>query len=65
MFHCVVCGDKNVLSDDIALSHEDGDGRRDGRVVCVDCYRRQTDTAKPLDKHLRESIQAILAGVEG
>jgi len=44
--------------DDVALR------RGDAGCICLACYARETDTARPMPKALRHHISAALAGID-
>jgi hypothetical protein len=51
---CVICRFPAELDD--AVVPTDG-----GRCICLRCFARETETARPMDCKLREAIIAVLA----
>jgi hypothetical protein len=56
MFTCHICHFETEL-DDVAIALQ-GE-----RCICLRCYGRATDTAKPMAKDLRHQVIATLAAV--
>lgn len=56
MYRCVICR-FDVQFDDVAVPGGHGG------CICVHCYRRETQTEKPMDKQLRKQLIETLAGV--
>jgi hypothetical protein len=56
MYTCQLCHFETE-SDDLAIAFQ-GD-----RCICLRCYERATDTAKPMAKVLRHQVIATLAAV--
>jgi hypothetical protein len=54
MFRCIICRFALHL-DDVAVPLGAG-----GRCVCLGCYGRQTDTARPMPKALRQYLTRAL-----
>ena len=54
MFTCVICRFDTEL-DDVATRV------RSDRCICLRCYARETDSAKPMSKILRRQIVSALA----
>jgi hypothetical protein len=57
MATCTICRFETEL-DDVVL------GGRTGRCVCLRCFARETDTARPMPKALRRGLSAALAEIE-
>ncbi len=57
MTTCIICRFGTEL-DDVAVA---GAG---GRCVCLRCYARETETARPMPKSLRREVTAALADVQ-
>lgn len=55
MFRCVLCAFDFTL-DDVKLDHGDG------RVVCLFCYSRQTDSVKRPTRNYRRELVAAAEG---
>jgi recombinational DNA repair protein (RecF pathway) len=57
MYTCQLCRFDLPL-DDVALRRgEDG-------CICLACYSRETDSARPMPKALRRQLQAALAALD-
>jgi hypothetical protein len=56
MFTCHICRFDTEL-DDVAISVQ-GD-----RCICLRCYARETQTAKPMSKILRRQVISALASI--
>ena len=56
MFTCRICLFDTEL-DDVAIALQ-GD-----RCICLRCYGRETDTAKPMAKVLRRQVISALAAI--
>ncbi len=54
MYTCVICRFETELDDVIAPVAS-------GRCVCLRCYARETETALPMPKALRQDVSATLA----
>jgi hypothetical protein len=57
MTTCIICRFPVPLDDAIAPT-------ADGRCLCLGCFARETETALPMPKRLRQEIITIVA-VEG
>ena len=53
MLTCVICRFETVLDDVIV-------GTTSGRCVCLRCYCRETESARPMSKQLRRDLEAAL-----
>ena len=53
---CIICKYETEL-DDVALRHDER------RCVCLRCYTRETETARPMPKLLQRDLSATLAAV--
>jgi hypothetical protein len=58
MSTCVLCRFE-VVTDDVALTGPQG------RCICLRCYLRETETAQPLSKALRQEVESCLAEIAG
>lgn len=56
MYKCVICRFEAELDDAIAPP-------AGGRCVCLRCFARETETARPMPGALRRDIAAALAGM--
>jgi hypothetical protein len=56
MFTCHICRFDTELDDVAVLAHG-------GRCICLRCYARETDTAKPMPKILRRQVISALAAI--
>lgn len=56
MFTCLICRFDTEL-DDVAVPMQGG------RCICLRCFVRETDTAKPMPKLLRRQIGSALATI--
>jgi hypothetical protein len=56
MFTCQLCHFEIEL-DDVAIAFQGG------RCICLRCFERATDTAKPMANGLRHQVIATLAAV--
>lgn len=54
---CIICHFDTEL-DDVMVAGESG------RVVCLRCWARETDTALPMPKPLQRELTNLLATVE-
>ena len=58
MISCTICRFAQEL-DDVAVAHADGLA-----CICLNCYARETDTARPMPKALRRELIAVLVTVD-
>jgi hypothetical protein len=54
MWTCTICHFETVL-DDVVVS------TASGQCICLRCFGRETDSARPMSKELRREIIAALA----
>lgn len=54
---CILC--KHPTEQDDALLP-----RPDGKCICLSCWERETDSAKPVPKPLRQDVQRTLKEVD-
>ena len=57
MYICVICRFEAELDDVIAPTAS-------GRCVCLRCFARETETARPMPKGLRRELVAVLSTIE-
>ncbi len=57
MATCTICRYETEL-DDVVL------GGHTGRCICLRCFGRETDSARPMPKGLRRALRAALAAIE-
>jgi hypothetical protein len=55
MFTCIICRFAQEL-DDVAVQRVGG-----AQCICLRCYGRETASARPMSKALREQVMAVLA----
>ena len=58
MIPCIICRFDHEL-DDVAVMAGAGD-----HCVCIRCFLRETGTAKPMPRDLRQQLTAILAEID-
>ena len=60
LFRCVICH-FDVQFDDVAVpaAHHEA-----AQCICVKCYRRETDSEKPMDKRLRGQLMQTLDAMD-
>jgi hypothetical protein len=58
MFPCIICRFEHEL-DDVAVMASTGD-----QCICVRCFVRETDSAKPMPKELRRQLTAVLTEID-
>ena len=57
MLPCIICRFEQELDDVAVLAGG-------GRCICLRCYARETDTARPMSKELRRQVVAALAALD-
>ena len=57
VYLCMICHFEVIL-DDVMIKGTHG------RVVCIRCYRRETESEEPMSKELRRELSATLKALE-
>lgn len=57
MLRCILCAFETELDDAVIVASN-------GRCVCLRCYLRETNNAKPMDQRLRRELVATLAAID-
>jgi hypothetical protein len=57
MHNCVICRFPADLDDVIVPTER-------GRCICLRCFTRETGTARPMDRRLREELTAVLEAAD-
>jgi hypothetical protein len=57
MYHCNICH-ADVLYDDVEVSGPAS------QCICVRCYRRETDTTRPMPAQLQRALRATLRALD-
>jgi hypothetical protein len=57
MWTCIICRFATVLDDAVVATER-------GTCVCLRCFNRETDGARPMPKALRRQLTAVLATPE-
>ncbi len=57
MLRCILCAFETEVDDAVIIASN-------GRCVCLRCFLRETNNAKPMDQRLRRELVATLAAID-